>query len=86
MRTEPPPDARLGLYRHGDTVSERAALELVGRPDFPASWLIVPSPDGSTLSLMWGDACTTDQLTWVNSWNAMQCSAIQAGRHHSGQA
>ena len=34
MRQPPPLNARLGLYRHGDTVSERAALELVSRPDF----------------------------------------------------
>ncbi|WP_293914242.1 hypothetical protein [Deinococcus sp.] len=86
MRTEPPPHARLGLYRHGDTVSERTALELVGRPDFPASWLIVPSPDGSTLSLMWGDTCSTAELSRSSSWNTMQRSAIQAGKHHSGKA
>ncbi|WP_293909065.1 hypothetical protein [Deinococcus sp.] len=86
MRTEPPPDARLGLYRHGDTVSEKAALELAGRPDFPASWLIVPSPDGERLSLMWGDACTTAELSRSSVWNTMQRATIQAARHHSGEA
>ena len=62
------------------------ALELVGRPDFPEQWVILPSPDGSTLSLMWGDACTTDQLMRVNSWNTMQHAALHAARISSGQA
>jgi len=57
VRGKPPAGARLGLYRHGDTVSERAALELLARPDFPDSWVILPSADGAGLTLAWGDAC-----------------------------
>ena len=51
MRQPPPPGARLGLYRHGDTVSERAALELLARPDFAEHWAIVPGEDGNSLTL-----------------------------------
>ena len=45
------PGARLGLYRHGDTVSERTALELLARPDFAEHWAILPSEDGAALTL-----------------------------------
>ena len=65
-----PPDARLGLYRHGDTVSEAAALELCALPAFPDSWLILPSMEGDGMTLAWGDACTTAELEQASSWNA----------------
>ena len=66
----PPPDARLGLYRHGDAVSEAAALELCALPAFHESWLIVPAVEGAGLTLAWGDACTTAELEQASSWNA----------------
>ena len=78
MRGPPPPGARLGLYRHGDTVSERAALELLARPDFAEHWAIVPSEDGAALTLAWGDACTLEELERVNAWNAAQMAVFRA--------
>jgi hypothetical protein len=78
VRQPPPPDARLGLYRHGDTVSEQTALELVSRPDFVEEWVILPSQGGDSLTLAWGDSCTTAELERVNGWNAAQMAAFRA--------
>ena len=78
MRQPPPLNARLGLYRHGDTVSERAALPLVGLPGVADDWLILPGVDGDSLTLAWGDACTLEELKRVNGWNATQMAAFRA--------
>ena len=74
------PGARLGLYRHGDTVSERTALELLARPDFAEHWAILPSEDGAALTLAWGDACTLEELDRASDWNAAQLARCEADR------
>ena len=86
MRGPPPAGARLGLYRHGDTVSEHTALELCALPAFPASWLIVPSPAGDALTLAWGDACTLEKLERANRWDAAQMARFQADWFPASQA
>lgn len=84
--TPQPPGARLGLYRHGDTVSERAALELAGHPDFPEDWLICPDAEGEGLRLMWGDTCSTEELERACSWNDLTLAALKAERLPSSTA
>ena len=86
MRGPPPAGARLGLYRHGDTVSEQTALELFALPAFPESWLILPSPAGDSLTLAWGDACTLEELQRATAWNAVQMARFQADRLPVGRA
>ncbi|WP_407569101.1 hypothetical protein [Deinococcus altitudinis] len=83
MRGPPPQGARLGLYRHGDTVSEAAALELCA---FPGSWLILPAPSGDALTLAWGDACTLEELERASAWNAVQLARFEADRLPVGRA
>ena len=78
MMGPPPAGARLGLYRHGDTVNERTALELAAHPAFPDNWAIVPSEDGTALTLAWGDACTLDELDRACAWNDLQMAYLQA--------
>ncbi|WP_424951013.1 hypothetical protein [Deinococcus sp.] len=80
MRGPPPAGARLGLYRHGDTVSETAALELCALPAFADHWAIVPSEDGAALTLAWGDACTLEELGRASHWNAAQIARFEADR------
>ena len=86
MKGPPPPGARLGLYRHGDTVSEAAALELCVLPAFAAHWLILPAPFGDSLTLAWGDACTLEELERVNAWNAVQLARFETDRLPTGRA
>ena len=86
MKGPPPPDARLGLYRHGDTVSEAAALGLCALPAFAAHWLILPAAQGHALTLVWGDACTLEELEQVNAWNAAQVARLRADRLPVGRA
>jgi len=86
VRGRPPAGARLGLYRHGDTVSERAALELVALPAYPKDWAILPSPDGHTLTLAWGDACTLEELDRADRWNRAQFAQLEADRLPTGRA
>ena len=78
MRQPPAPGARLGLHRHGDTVSEQTALHLVGLPGFADDCAIVPSVDGLALTLAWGDACTLDELCRVNEWIRCLTADFQA--------
>ena len=80
MRQPPQPGAHLGLYRHGDTVSERAALELLARPDFAEHWAILPNEDGAAVTLAWGDACTLEELERVNEWIRCQTADFQAAK------
>ena len=86
MRGPPPAGARLGLYRHGDTVSERTALELAAHSDFPENWAIVPSEDGAALTLAWGDACTLEELDRADDWNAVQIARLEADHSPTGRA
>jgi hypothetical protein len=86
VRGPPPAGARLGLYRHGDTVSEAAALELVALPAFPDSWAIVPSEDGAGLYLAWADSCTLEELERAGQWNALQTARLEAHRLPSHRA
>jgi hypothetical protein len=81
-----PPGARLGEYQHGDTVSEQTALHLVGLPDFADHWAILPSADGLTLALVWGDSCTLDELRRVNAWIRTQTAGVQADQLPNGTA
>lgn len=85
-QTPAPPTAQLGLYRHGDAVSETAALELAGRPDFSEDWVICPDANSEGLRLMWGDACSTEELERVVSWNDLTLAALKAERLPSGTA
>ena len=80
MRQPPPLNARLGLYRHGDTLSEAAALELCALPAFAARWLILPAAQGHALTLAWVGACTLEELERVNAWNAAQTARLRADR------
>ena len=84
--TRPPADARCGLYRHGDRVSERAALELLSSPGFVAHWVICPDASGDTLSLRWRAACTLAELHRASQWNALQLARLQADGLPSGKA
>ena len=86
MKGPPPPGARLGLYRHGDTVSEVTALELCALPTFAAQWLILPTLEGDALTLAWGDACTTAELERASHWNAAQLARFEADRLPVGRA
>lgn len=86
MRGPPTAGARLGLYQHGDTVSEAAALELCALPAFAAHWLIVPTLEGDALTLAWGDACTLEELERVNAWNAAQAARLRADRLPVGRS
>lgn len=80
VRGPPPAGARLGLYRHGDTVSKAAALELCALPTFPDSWLIVPTAQEDSLTLAWGNACTGGELERASAWNAAQLARSEADR------
>jgi hypothetical protein len=82
----PPPGARLGDYQHGDTVTEQTALHLVGLPEFPDHWAILPSVDGSSLALAWGDSCTFDELCRINAWIRTQTAGLQADQLPNGTA
>jgi hypothetical protein len=86
VRGPPPTGARLGLYRHGDIVSETAALELCALPAFPDNWAIVPSRDWAGLYLAWADSCTLEELERANAWNAVQMARFEADRLPAGQA
>ena len=86
MKGPPPPGARLGLYRHGDTVSERTALELLALPDFAPHWLILPAPHGDALTLAWGEACTVEELERANGWKRAHLAQQEAARLPAGCA
>jgi len=67
-------------------VSYRAAPSLAALPAFAEHWAIVPSPDGSTLTLAWGDACTLEELDRADSWNRAQLAQLEAARLPAGRA
>ena len=86
MKGPPPAGARLGLYRHGDTVSERTALALCALPAYAAHWLILPALHGDALTLAWGAACTPAELMRAHDWNAAQLARLEADRLPVGRA
>ncbi|WP_456831791.1 hypothetical protein [Deinococcus sp. UYEF24] len=61
-------------------MSETTALELCALPAFPDNWAIVPSRDGTALTLAWGDACTLEELERSSAWNAAQIARLEADR------
>lgn len=86
MRQQLPADASLEGHRHGDTVSEQTALHLVCHPDFPYHWAILPSADGFTLTLIWADSSTLDELCRVKEWIRSQTAEHQAAVLPRGRA
>lgn len=84
---EPAPlGVSLGGRTHGDAVTFPEALELAGLADFPEDWAIVPDETGEGLRLMWGDACTTEELERSCHWNVEALAYLKASRTPSGTA
>lgn len=81
-----PEGVSLAGLKHGSRVSEAQALHLAGLPEFPEHWAIVPSVDGSRLALMWGDACTFEELGRSIAWNTAALAYVQAESTSRGDA
>lgn len=74
-----PHGATLAGYAHGTALTEHEALRLAGLPDFPEHWVIVPSELGTApLTLLWGDAASTEQLKRAAQWAELTTLAMRA--------
>ncbi|WP_407543690.1 hypothetical protein Q0M94_28160 (plasmid) [Deinococcus radiomollis] len=67
-------------------MSEQTALQLLGCPDFADDWAILPSVDDLTLTLVWADACTLEELQRVNAWIRGQTAGFRAAAIPAGRA
>lgn len=79
-----PEGARIGGRMHGERVTFREALECAALPDFPELWAIVP--DGDSLRLMWGDACSLELLERADAWNRDALAEVRAAFTPRGEA